>query len=249
MHKGMYIAPCMITLGGMFCGFFSMIATLRGDYQAAAIAIVAAGLFDMMDGKVARLMNATSKFGMQLDSLSDLLAFGVAPALLLYEWALQPFGRIGWMAVFLYVACGALRLARFNIQDDGGGSSFTGLPIPAAAGVIASFVLFVNRYVPDIDLPLFTATLGYVLAFLMVSNIQYPSFKKASYLTRKPFGVLVGVLLVFVLIGSHPEIMLSTLAVLYLFSGILLAIKRRALGRPQHNPNEVRNHEQKNHRL
>ena len=137
MKKGIYILPSIFTLGNMFCGFYAIIAVLSDHFQAAAVAILLAGVFDALDGRVARLTNSCSKFGVEFDSLADLVSFGLAPGILIYMWALKPFGRIGWLASFLFVVCGALRLARFNCQIHTSESwSFTGLPIPMAAGTI-----------------------------------------------------------------------------------------------------------------
>jgi len=142
MIRRSYIFPNLITILSLFSGFYSIIATFNEMYLQASYAILMSFVFDGLDGKIARILNATSEFGVQLDSLSDLVAFGVAPAVLVYKWLLLPYGRIGWMAAFLFVACGALRLARFNVQSGKIDSAFfVGLPIPAAAGVIASSVL------------------------------------------------------------------------------------------------------------
>ncbi|WP_034763510.1 CDP-diacylglycerol--serine O-phosphatidyltransferase [Chrysiogenes arsenatis] len=248
MHKGIYIIPNMITLGGLFFGFYSIIASVRGDFSVAAFAILAAAICDMLDGKIARLIKADSKFGMELDSLVDLVAFGVAPAILIYMWDLQQYGRVGWMAAFLYVACGALRLARFNIQSSGLSRYFNGLPIPAAAGIVCSYVIFQEHYFLDYSSPILVAALGYTLAFLMVSNVKYYSFKDMSIFRRKPFNILVMVLLVFVLVGSYPELMIFVLAAAYGLSGIVGLIFQVGTHHPvtKHEENE---YEQKNTRL
>lgn len=139
MRKGIYILPNSLTLCGMFMGFYSILSSLKGDYIHASYAIIIAMIFDGLDGWVARLTNSTTKFGIELDSLSDLVAFGVAPSVLLYKWALFPFNRIGWAAAFLFMACGALRLARYNVQMGSTESkAFTGMPIPAAATIVSS---------------------------------------------------------------------------------------------------------------
>ncbi|WP_221270382.1 CDP-diacylglycerol--serine O-phosphatidyltransferase [Desulfurispira natronophila] len=211
----------MVTLMGMFCGFYAIVASMRDEYHMAAIAVIVAAVFDALDGKVARLLNATSRFGMELDSLSDLVSFGVAPAVLLYMWALEPFGRIGWVAAFVMVACAALRLARFNLSADGASAYFSGMPTPAAACIVASFVIFYNHLMPGEGAPfgIYIVLLGYLLAFLMVSNIRYYSFKDIRHLRRKPFGLLVLILLLFAVIGSYPEVMIFVMAIAYLASG------------------------------
>ncbi|MEW6586929.1 MAG: CDP-diacylglycerol--serine O-phosphatidyltransferase, partial [Nitrospirota bacterium] len=143
MRKGIYILPNTLTLCGMFLGFYSILASIKGLYLHASWAILLAGIFDGLDGWVARLTHSTTRFGIELDSLSDLVAFGVAPAVLLYKWALMPFGRVGWAAAFFFVACGALRLARYNVQMGSTESkAFTGMPIPGAAGLLATLVIF-----------------------------------------------------------------------------------------------------------
>ncbi|MEW6214507.1 MAG: CDP-diacylglycerol--serine O-phosphatidyltransferase, partial [Nitrospirota bacterium] len=137
MRKGIYILPNTLTLCGMFCGFYSILVALKGDYLHAAWAIMIANIFDGLDGWVARLTHSTTRFGIELDSLSDLVAFGVAPSVMLYKWALTPFGRVGWATAFLFVACGALRLARYNVQMGSTESrSFTGMPTPGAATIV-----------------------------------------------------------------------------------------------------------------
>src|SRR4051794_29092980 len=141
--KKIYLVPNFVTTANLFCGFYSIIATLNHEYLTAAWAIIAASIFDMLDGRIARLAKATSQFGVEYDSLSDLISFGVAPAILLYQWALQPFDRLGWLAAFLYVVCGALRLARFNVMTGVISKKyFQGLPIPMAAGMVATFIIF-----------------------------------------------------------------------------------------------------------
>jgi len=182
MKKGIYIAPSLLTTAALFFGFASVLASFRGDFERAAWAIVAAGIFDMLDGKVARLTNTTSKFGVEYDSLSDLISFGVAPAVLAYAWALEPFGRSGSLAAFLYVACAALRLARFNVQSETvEKDKFKGLPTPGGAGMIAATVLFYyymggSGAFPEKHVTLLL--LVYFLAFLMVSNVAYWSTKE-----------------------------------------------------------------------
>lgn len=230
--KKQYLLPNFITLMAMFCGYYSIAASLRGDYVYAAYAILLAFIFDGLDGKVARLLNATSDFGIQMDSLSDLVSFGVAPSILVYNWLLIPYGRIGWMASFLFVACGALRLARFNVQTtkETKDSFFVGLPIPAAAGMIASSVLFVKDVIgnpEDFTVPFTYVFLIYLLAFLMVSSLPYYSFKKIGNISAKPFNILVIFVLAIFVVGMYPEVMLFALMVIYLLSGLLLPLFRR----------------------
>jgi len=224
-----YVLPNLVTIMGLFCGFYSIIASLNGQYTLAASATLVAFVFDGIDGKIARLMNATSDFGIQLDSLSDLVSFGVAPGILVYKWALEPYGRLGWMAAFLFVACGALRLARFNVMTKKiDPRYFIGLPIPAAAGVVASSVLFVKEYIgnpEDITLPVWFTFTIYILAFLMVSNVRYYSGK--TLFQQKSYNVLVMFVLAIFVIGLIPELSLFVLSVGYAFSGLLLFAYKR----------------------
>jgi CDP-diacylglycerol---serine O-phosphatidyltransferase len=207
--RKIYIVPNLVTTANMFCGFYSMIAAMQGDYLPAAWAIIAASVFDMLDGRVARLAKATSQFGVQYDSLSDLVSFGVAPGILLYQWALAPYGRLGWLAAFLFVACGALRLARFNVMTGVIPKAFfQGLPIPMAAGVVATFIIF-NQTVDWISPQhFFVLGLTFTLASLMVSTIRFPSFKELNWRSRATFGYMMVGVLVMILLAVKPEITL-----------------------------------------
>lgn len=221
MKRGVYILPNLFTSASLFCGFYAIIAAFNGTYLDAAIAIAIAVILDGIDGKVARLTKATSRFGVEYDSLSDLVAFGVAPAILVFAWALQPYGKFGWLAVFLYVACGALRLARFNVQVDTVESRyFRGLPVPGAAGLIVATIFLSYRLdVRGEGTNLFILLMIYLLAFLMVSNIRYPSFKDLALLKRKPFSALVAIVLFLVVVVAEPAIVLFVLAAVYLLLG------------------------------
>lgn len=222
LRRGIFILPSLITTLSFFCGFYALIASFNADYYHAAAAIILASLFDFLDGKVARLTNTATNFGMEYDSLADLMSFGIAPGFLLYSWALQPYGRIGWMAAFLYVICGALRLARFNtLAHSGlGQGRFVGLPIPAAGLVVASMVVmtkdfFLLERLPPIAL---VATV-YALAFLMVSNVRYFSAKQVDFSRRRPFSILVFMVLAIYILAVMPELMLFIVAVGYAASG------------------------------
>jgi CDP-diacylglycerol--serine O-phosphatidyltransferase len=222
MRKGIYILPNAITLCGMFAGFYSIVAALNGRYVVAAWAILVAAVFDGLDGFVARLTHSTTRFGIELDSLSDVIAFGMAPSALLYKWALMPFKRVGWAAAFLFLACGAMRLARFNIQmGSSERKSFTGMPIPAAAGVVATTVLFYNEmgWSPKKSVVVLAAT--FLLAILMVSTLKFHSLKEIDPKRRKPFWALVGLVVLFVLVSMHPESMLFVLAAAYTFEALV----------------------------
>jgi CDP-diacylglycerol--serine O-phosphatidyltransferase len=222
-RRGVYLLPNLITTASLFAGFYAMVAAINGRFLAAAWAIFIALVLDGLDGRIARLTQSTSGFGMQYDSLADLAAFGVAPGLLVYLWALKPFGQFGWVAAFLYVVCGALRLARFNVQQ---GSMdpryFNGLPIPAAAMLIATSIAFyyeIGEWAPERHI--YILVMIYLLSFLMVSNIKYVSFKKLELFRRHPFQTLVALVLLFVVVATKPEIMGFLLMVTYVGSGPL----------------------------
>jgi CDP-diacylglycerol---serine O-phosphatidyltransferase len=221
IKKGIYVLPSLLTSLSLLAGFYSLIATLNGDFTNAAWAILVSGIFDGLDGRVARLTHSTTKFGVEYDSLSDLLAFGVAPGILVYWWALRPLGRWGWLAGFLYVACGAIRLARFNVQINTVESKyFQGLPIPAAAGLVATVIIFLSHVGIEpqaVQIPLLF--IAYMLAALMVSTVKYNSFKDLQLARRKPFNALIAVLLLIFFVVSAPQIMLFSLCFAYVLSG------------------------------
>jgi len=224
IRKGVYVLPNLITTAGLFAGFYSVIASFHTDFQRAAIAILVANIFDALDGRIARLTRSTTRFGIEYDSLADLVAFGVAPGILVYRWALEPWGSWGWLAASLYVACGALRLARFNVQyENAEKRNFIGLPIPAAAEVVASIVLvyyYFGGEGPTLGhLSLLLVT--YALAGLMVSNLKYFSFKETELYRRQPFWVLIGVIVLLKLFIAEPQIMLFVSFLLYASSGPL----------------------------
>ena len=228
--KGIYILPNLFTSCSLFGGFYAIIAAIQGRYDAAAIAILISALFDGLDGKIARFTNATSQFGAEYDSLSDLVAFGVAPGLLAFEWSLEPFGRFGWLAVFLYITCGALRLARFNIQKNNLESRhFKGLPIPGAAIFIATLVLFIDS-LGGLGENRHAVILGtiYLLSFLMVSTIDYLGFKELELFKQKPFNVLVATVLLFVVVAYKPPLMLFLFSTMYVISGPAITVYQRA---------------------
>jgi CDP-diacylglycerol---serine O-phosphatidyltransferase len=227
-----YILPNLFTTGNMFFGFYSIIASLKGDFVMAAYAIIFAAVFDTLDGRVARMTQGTSKFGMEYDSLSDLISFGVAPAILLYLWALKPFDRIGWLACFLFMACGALRLARFNVQATSVEKKyFQGLPIPMAAGIVATSVTAFTQTGWDPQRSPVILAITVLLGFVMVSTFRYRSFKELDFKQRKPFFVLIIGLCVLVFIASNPEVNLfiafTTYAVLGAVFGIVSPARKK----------------------
>ena len=217
----------MLTCASLFSGFYSIIASINGHFFAAAIAIIIAAVFDGLDGRVARMTGTTSNFGKELDSLCDLVSFGLAPALLAYLWALMPYGRYGWLAAFLFVATTALRLARFNTQASKANSDFIGMPCPAAAMMVATTVMF-SRFLGTTDTVkhISILLLVYVLSYLMVSNHRYLSFKKLEIKREKKFQVVVFMLLFLILVASEPPVTLFAVAFVYMLSGPVLAIHK-----------------------
>lgn len=246
MRRGIYILPNLLTTGNLLSGFWAIISVFQERFYFAAVAILLAAVFDVFDGKVAKLSGTTSKFGLQYDSLADLVSFGVAPALLAFSWALRPYGKFGWLAAFLFVACGAIRLARYNVLASIGETKyFKGLPIPVAAAMIAFtillyFELIETNWVKDIVI----LVMIYVLAFLMVSNIRYFSFKELNLAKRKPFSILIYGVLSLVLIAMEPVVVLFAFVLFYVFSGpasmVLAWRKKQVLSKNAPIPQEDR---------
>lgn len=221
LRRGIFLLPNMFTSMNLFCGFYAVIAAIDGKFTAAAVAVIIAGVFDSLDGKIARATRTTSKFGVEYDSLADLVSFGLAPGLMIYLWALKPLGRIGWLAAFLFMACGALRLARFNTQThSASGDYFTGLPIPAAAGMNAATVLIYHKFSLNAQSsPILILIMLYALSFLMVSTIEYNSFKKPELFRKLKFNVFVAYMLIFIFIAAQPSIALFLFGIAYVVSG------------------------------
>ena len=236
VHRGVFLLPNALTTGALFAGFYSIIAGINGHYIAAAVAVVVAGLLDGLDGRVARLTNTQSEFGVQYDSLSDLISFGLAPALLAFNWSLTTMreisplaGKLGWLAAFLFVACAALRLARFNTQASSADKTyFQGLASPAAAGTLVTTIWFFNdqgiagesvRWLIWLE----TVALG----LLMFSRVRYFSGKSWPIGDRIPIGFLFLVVLVFVLLAVDPPAVLMTLGVVYVTSGVVITLLGR----------------------
>ncbi|XGC81285.1 CDP-diacylglycerol--serine O-phosphatidyltransferase [Bdellovibrio bacteriovorus] len=220
-----YILPNLMTTGNLFSGFFAVIQAIKGNFLYAAYAIVVAAVFDQLDGRLARLTRSTSKFGAEYDSLCDLVSFGMAPGVMLYLWALQPFGRLGWVACFLYVACGALRLARFNVQANVVEKNyFQGLPIPMAAGIVASSILAFQdlELEPMGNYGLLIMTI--LLALVMVSNFRFRSFKDLDLKERLPFRYLILGVGVIVVVALRPEVMLFVLFMGYAALGAIFGV-------------------------
>lgn len=235
-HRGIYLLPNLFTTANLFAGFYAIINAMNGNFYVAAAAVFVAMVLDSLDGRVARLTNTQSAFGAEYDSLSDMVAFGVAPALLAFEWALSSMGKVGWMVAFIYVAAAALRLARFNTQVGKADKRyFIGLASPAAAGVVAGTVwAFSDLGVEGADMSVFVvvafAALVAAAGMLMVSNIKYHSFKDLDLKGRVPFVAILVVVLVFAVVFSDPPRILLLIFLAYAASGpvqYLLQLRRR----------------------
>jgi CDP-diacylglycerol--serine O-phosphatidyltransferase len=223
IRRRTYIWPNLLTTANLFSGFFGIVNSINGNFELAAIAIFASCVFDILDGKVARLTGGTSRFGVEYDSLADLVAFGVGPALLMYLMALKPYGRIGWLVAFVFVACGALRLARFNVQVETTSKKyFVGLPIPGGASMIAASVLFLSHWsVAVTGFPVSPGLLvmTFVLGFCMISTMPYNSFKDIEFIMARPSFVMFGVVVLVTVVAVTPAFMLFSLLALYTVSG------------------------------
>ncbi len=244
MH--IYVLPNLVTTGNIFFGFFAIIQSIKGNFQMAAYAIVAAAIFDLMDGRLARLTRSTSKFGAEHDSLCDLVSFGLAPAVLLFMWALEPFGRLGWIACFIYATCGALRLARFNVQATVIEKAyFQGLPIPMAAGIVASSVLAITDLGMDPKGNVGLLAMTYLLAFVMVSTFRYRSFKDLDLKERLPFRYLIFGVIIISVVAYRPEVNLFVLFMTYAVLGAVFGIlnfgKNKRIRANVYNPAQVSN--------
>jgi len=235
-HRGIYLLPNLFTTANLFTGFYAIINAINGNFYVAAAAVFVAMVLDSLDGRVARLTNTESAFGAEYDSLSDMVAFGVAPAIIAFEWALRDLGKVGWMIAFIYVAGAALRLARFNTQVGTADKRyFIGLASPAAAGVVAGIVwAFSDLGVHGADMSFFAiVAFGALVAaagMLMVSNIRYHSFKDLDLKGRVPFVALLVVVLVFAVVFSDPPRILLLIFLAYAASGpvqYLLQLRRR----------------------
>lgn len=232
--RKIYLLPNLVTTGNLFCGFYSLLASFRGDFQSAAWMIMLAGVFDMLDGRIARLARATSAFGIQYDSLSDLISFGVAPAVLIYQWQLSTFDRAGLIAAFLFLVGGAFRLARFNVNSEVLPKGyFQGLPIPMAAGMIATFAIFSDSYLGAlrVSLPTLVFGLGVLMACLMVSTIPFPSFKELNWRSRASFGFLLIGVMVLVFVAIRPELTLFLTGSTYVVTSLLWNLVRLVRGK------------------
>ncbi len=233
-HKGIYMLPNMITLAALFGGFYAIVMSMNGRYDLATIAIFLSMVLDSLDGRVARLTNTQSAFGEQMDSLSDMVSFGAAPALIAYEWTLRGLGRWGWIAAFVYCACAALRLARFNVNTGVVDKRyFQGLPSPAAAALVAGFIWLATEADlkgAELAWPMFALTL--YAGLTMVTNVPFYSFKDLSMKKSVPFAAIVLVALVIAVINIDPPTVLFGLFVVYALSGYVVYAVRKSRGQP-----------------
>jgi CDP-diacylglycerol--serine O-phosphatidyltransferase len=236
--RGIYLLPNLLTTGAMFSGFYAIVSGIGGHFTAASVAVFVAALLDSMDGRVARLTGTQSDFGVQYDSLSDLVSFGLAPALVMYTWSLSElraygplWGKVGWAAAFIYAACGALRLARFNTQAGVADKRyFQGLASPAAAGLCMAFVWSMQKDgISGADVCFFTPFLIVLAGLLMVSRVRYFSFKAWPNHDRVPFLWVIAALLILVLLAIDPAHVLLVVFALYVFSGPILTLWGRVI--------------------
>jgi len=235
-RRGIYLLPNLFTTGALFAGFYAITSAMSGRFETAVIAIFAAMILDGLDGRVARLTNTQSEFGVQYDSLSDMASFGLAPALVMYIWALSSMGRAGLFAAFVHTAGGALRLARFNAQVGTADKRyFQGLPSPAAAAILVGFIWFCLEHDYDVQVfKYFALILTISTGLLMVSNFRYSSFKEIDLKGKVPFIVAIAVMLSIAFIMAQPQTTLFFLALTYAISGPVVTLvmrKRRLQGR------------------
>ncbi len=224
--RGIYLLPNILTTTALFAGFYAIIAAQKNDFEVAAIAIFIAMIMDSLDGRVARLTNTATAFGAQYDSLSDMVCFGITPALVVYSWGLQYLGKLGWVCAFLYVAATALRLSRFNVQEDK--TFFVGMPCTSAAGVVAGMVWLGTDFA--IHGKVISEIVGAVvvmIALFMVSNMKYSSFKEIDFKNNVPFVTILAVVLLFAIIAWDPPKMLFSLFLMYAMSGPALFLRQR----------------------
>ena len=243
--RGVSLLPSLFTMANLFCGYACVVYAMRGEYETAAPFIGFAIVLDMLDGRIARLTGTSTDFGLQFDSLADVISFGIAPAILSFAWGLAPLGRLGWAAGFVFVTAAAMRLARFNIQSPGGGDKryFVGLPSPAAAAIPASTVFFYPAGVSDYRAALPALAMVLVPAVLMVSTIRFRSFKTIDLQMRRPYTVLLLIAGAIMLITTHPRFVLVVLSYAYLASAFVgMAVTRfrhrggRAASEPSVSP-------------
>jgi len=224
--KGIYLLPNLFTTSALFAGFYAITGAINGHFEVAVISIFIAMILDGLDGRVARMTNTQSEFGAQYDSLADLVSFGVAPAAVAYAWGLSSLGKLGWIVAFVYATCGALRLARFNVQHSTADKRyFQGLASPAAAALIAGYIWMLEEHQISGTAAIYgLLVITSLSGLLMVSNIRYHSFKELNFTGKVPFMVAVIVMLVLALVYVAPPVVLFFICLLYAGSGIVLTI-------------------------
>ena len=234
LRRGVYLLPSLMTLSSLLCGFASIVYSTRGDFDTAAVLIGVAMIVDTLDGFLARLTHSQSAFGAELDSLADVVSFGVAPAILAFTWGLLLLGRLGWAAGFIYVAAAAMRLARFNIQSGSTADKryFAGLPSPAAASVTASTVFLYPWGVQDYRIALLALPMLLVPGFLMVSTIRFRSIKAIDVDKRRPYRLMLLAVVALALIATHPRIALVVLSYAYVVAAVGIYVFGRLRRRP-----------------
>ena len=221
-RRGIYLLPNLLTLGALFSGFYAVIAGMNGNFNEAGWAILIAGVLDGLDGRIARLTNTQSAFGAQFDSLSDMVSFGVAPALIMFSWAFVPLGRVGWAASFIYMSCAAFRLARFNVQlGTVDKRFFLGLQSPMAAGLVTCVPWVSFKYGLEVTpiVAYLAAILTVFVGLLMISNYTYFSFKELNFKGTVPYMVFIFAVVLLVIIALYPHEVLLSIAIIYAFSG------------------------------
>lgn len=225
-ERGIYLLPNLMTTGALFAGFYAVIAGIQGEFQLGAIAIFVAMILDGLDGRIARMTNSCSAFGAEYDSLADMISFGLAPALLVFQWALADFGKLGWLVAFIYTVAAALRLARFNTQVGTADKRyFQGLPSPAAAALLAGLIWVVESNQIDLAItPMFALVLTVFAGVMMVSNTRFHSFKELNLKDKVPFVTLLIVVLVFVVITIKPAMILFLIFFAYAVSGPVITL-------------------------
>ncbi len=227
-HRGIYLLPNLLTTAGLFAGFYAVVASMQGSFEHAAIGIFVAMIMDGLDGRMARITNTQTDFGAEYDSMADMVSFGIAPALVTYNWALSGLGKFGWLATFVYVVAAALRLARFNTQVETADKRyFQGLASPSAAAILAGLVWLGTDYNWEIKpYGLYIGLLTITVGLLMVSNFRYSSFKEVNWKNKIPFVGIIAMVIIFILIASEPALILFSAFSLYAISGPIMTLWR-----------------------
>jgi len=240
-RRGIYLLPNLFTTAALFSGFYAIVAAMNNRYEAAAIAIFCAMILDGMDGRVARITNTQTDFGAEYDSLSDMISFGLAPGLVVYQWALIELGRVGWVVAFVYTVTAALRLARFNTQVETADKNyFQGLPSPSAAGLVVGLVWIGAEYQLEVtrSLSIIAMFITLLAGVLMISNVRYNSFKHIDFKGKVPFVHIIGVVLVFVLVALEPPLVLFAIFAAYTVSGLVLTVLQMKKHRSRHSSSD-----------